>query len=362
MKGKTTMNRLKIEKFEMKYGYYLPSEYKAFLYKYGGDSQFGSCRFEYADSIVSNTLRLPGEMDFHLVPFGDIGNGDYYCFYRYGIEESDYYIGIWLSETKNFVVLASDFKSFMYKCMLDDYMSTLGAYGENISMDIAAGISESLERCEVLSREYGFDFKSIKKMANDMDYHNLMVQHDPNAIQSLCFIGKKLLSYGDDRGRVYLKRVMDIFPQYTAPYYIYGKSRLGFNLNSKIELVQAISSSLVTTGYSYWEEDYLEIPEDVHREILLYADSYIEKEKGFLEKSLCQGRDPYDADLRIECARRWVKEGNISKAICEYSNALFCCEDKEAYREILGYAFKDIKDAGIYYLEEIIAHDLRQLR
>lgn len=362
MKGYANMNRLKIEKFEMKYGYYLPSEYKAFLYKYGGDSQFGSCRFEYADSIVSNILRQPGEMDFHLVPFGDIGNGDYYCFYRYGINESDYYVGIWLSETKNFVVLASDFKSFMYKCMLDDYLSILGADEDGTDMDVAACISESLERCEVLSKEFGFDFESIRNMANEMDYHSLMVQYDPNAVQSLCFIGKKLLSNGDERGREYLKRVMDIFPQYTASYYIYGMTKPGFPKNSGRELVQAINSSLVTTGYSYWEEDYLGIPEDVHREILLYADSYLEKENGFLEKSLYNGRDPYDADLRIECARRWAKEGNISKAIDEYSNALFCCEDAGAYREVLSYAFKDIKDAGIYYLEEIIAHDLRHLR
>lgn len=355
------MNRLKIEKFEMKYGYYLPSEYKAFLYKYGGDSQFGSCRFEYADSIVSNILRQPGEMDFHLVPFGDIGNGDYYCFYRYGIHESDYYIGIWLNETKNFVVLTSDFKSFMYKCMLDDYLSTLGAEEEN-NMDIAAGISESIERCELLSKEYGFDFKSIKVMANDMDYHSLMAKHDPKAIQSLCFIGKKLLSRGDDRGMEYLKKVMEIFPQYTASYYLYGRSNMGLLHSTGRELVKAIGSSLVTTGYSYWEEDYLEIPEDVHREILLYVDSYLENKEGFLEKSLYSGKDPYDADLRLECARRWAKEGNISKAIGEYSNALFCCDDKGAYREVLGYALKDIKGAGIYYLEEIIEHDLKHLR
>ena len=356
------MNRLKIEKFEMKYGYYLPSEYKSFLYKYGGDSQFGSCRFEYADGIVSNILRQPGEMDFHLVPFGDIGNGDYYCFYRYGVGESDYYIGIWLNETKNFVVLASNFKSFMYKCMLDDYLSTLGVDENNNDTDIAAGISESLERCEVLSREYGFDLDMVRKMANDKDYHNLMIKYDPNAVQSLCYIGKKLLSHGDEKGNDYLKRVMKIFPQYTAAYYIYGRPKLGFLLKPGKELIQAIRSSLVTTGYSYWEEDYLEIPEDVHREVLLYVDSLLENEEGFLEKNLYSGRDPYDADFRLECARQWAKNGNISKAIGEYSNALFCCEDSGAYKEVLSCALKDVKDAGIYYLEEIIQHDVRLLR
>ena len=356
------MNSLRIEKFEMKYGYYLPSDYKAFLYKYGGDSQFGSCTFEYADCIVNNILRQPGEMDFHLVPFGDIGNGDYYCFYRYGAARPDYYIGIWLNETKNFVVLASDFKSFMYKCMLDDYLSTMSMDENDKDVETAAGINESLERCQILSEEYGFDFDMVKKMANEMDYHSLMVQHDPHAVQSLCFVGKRLLNYGDDKGKEYLKRVMDIFPQYTASYYIYGRQRLGLLRKSGKELLQALNSSLVTTGYSYWEEDYLEIPEDVHREILLYADSMIKNEEGILEKGLYGGRDPYDADFRLECARHYAKEGNISRAIREYSNALFCCEDKGAYREVLGYALKDIKDAGIYYLEEIIEHDLRLLR
>ena len=64
--------------------------------------------------MISNIVRIYGKMDFHLFPFGFVGNGDYYCFYKYWENREDYFVGIWLHETNNFVVLCKTFKAFMY--------------------------------------------------------------------------------------------------------------------------------------------------------------------------------------------------------------------------------------------------------
>jgi hypothetical protein len=356
------MNKLRFEKFEMKYGYYLPEDFKGFIYKYGGDSQFGSCRFNYPDNIINNLLRLPWEMDFHLIPFGDVGNGDYYCFYRYGPNSKDYYVGIWLHETSNFVILTSSFKSFMYKCVLDDFLSTVIVNEEISSDENAIAASESLERCEELSAEFGFDFEKIRNMKDEFDYHKLMVEYDDSSVQSLCFIGKTLLKRNDIRGFDFLQRAKNVCSFYTAPYYLMAKGLMGIGKNPKEYLLDALKTSLSLTGYSYWEEDYLEIPEDVHREISLFADSFLNEKDDILYKSLYLGSDPYTDELRCKVAKEYVKEGKYNMAMIEYNNALFCCEDKDVAREILRYALSDAKEGGLYYLTGIIEHDIKLLR
>lgn len=354
------MNRIRLEKFEMKYGYYLPIEYKEFLYKYGGDSQFGSCRFEYANNIVNNTLRIPGEMDFHIIPFGDIGNGDYYCFYRYGIKESDYYIGIWLHETRNFVILASTFRSFIYKCVLDEYLSL--AVNDDSDDECGIDYNEIYERSQALAYEYDFDLEKIKKMKDEKDYHKYMAQYDEGSLQSLCYIGKSLLKLKDKEGYKILERIMEIYPNYTAPYYIAGRSLSGRSKKAVELFKKGLRTSLVTTGFSYWEEDYLNIPEDVHRELALFSQMHLKNEDGFLESQLMHGEDPYNTELRIIAAKDYVKNNNYSQAVNEYSNALYCCDDNSQRIEVLQMALDDIKDAGIYYLTGIIQNDLRKLK
>lgn len=356
------MNRLRFEKFEMKYGYFFPLEFKAFMNKYGGDTQFGSCRFEYPDNIINNIIRIPYEMDFHLIPFGDIGNGDYYCFYRYGAEQNEYFIGIWLHETRNFVILASNFKSFLYKCLLDDYLSTVVINEELSEDERLLSSAESLERCDLLSREYGYDLDKVKKMKDEFDYHRLMVEYDNSALQSLCFIGKYLLKNGDKSGFDFLEQGRKVYSFYSAPYYLAGKALININKEPKDIFLKALKTSLVLTGYSYWEEDYLEIPEDLHREITLYVDKYLKDSRDYLEERLYNGQDPYSYELRLEMAKLYASQEKYNDSMIEYSNALFCCDDKNIAKEILKQALQAAKDGGVNYLTGIIEHDIRILK
>lgn len=356
------MSKLRFEKFEMKYGCFLPSDFKQFMYKYGGDVQFGSCRFEYPENIINNLLRIPGEMDIHLIPFGDIGNGDFYCFYKYGSGANNYYVGIWLHETRNFVILASSFKSFMYKCMLDDYMSIILSQEEDLKDDSDILDTESIERCKEISIEYGFDFEKVKKMKNEFDYHRLMVEYDTRAVQSLCYLGKNLTMKNDVNGFSLLNSAKEAYPFYTAPYYITAKALMKLNQDSKFYLLKAMKTSMVMTGYSYWEEDFIEIPEDVHREIALFADQYLKNSDDYFNRSIYNGKDPYDYELRHEMAKRYAKEKNFSMAMIEYNNALFCCEDKLVSKDILKDALMDSIDGGLHYLSKIIEHDIKLIR
>lgn len=228
------MNKVRFEKFEMKYGSYLPEDFKKFMLKFGGDTQFGSCRFEYPENIINNLIRIPGKMDFHLIPFGDIGNGDYYCFYKYGSVADEYYIGIWLHETRNFVILTSNFRSFIYKCLLDDYLSTLIPNDSLSESENAISCEESLLRCRLLSEEYNFDLNKVKNMKNEYDYHKFMIEYDSKAIQSLCFVGKSLIKKKDPKGFNILENVINYCWFYTAPYYLIGKAlyNLGKDCNA----------------------------------------------------------------------------------------------------------------------------------
>ncbi len=356
------MNRLRFEKFEMKYGYFFPSDFKEFMNKYGGDTQFGSCRFEYSNNIINNIIRIPYKMDFHLIPFGDIGNGDYYCFYRYGAEVDDCFIGIWLHETRNFVILASNFKSFLYKCMLDDYLSTVVLNEELSDNERTLTNAESLERCKLLSNEYGYDLDKVKAMKNEFDYHRLMVEYDNRALQSLCFIGKHLLKNGDKGGFDFLERAIAVYPFYTAPYYLAGKGLINTNKDPGDIFKRGLKTSLMLTGYSYWEEDYLEIPEDLHREITLYVDKYLKNSEDYLEKRLYSGEDPYSLKLRLQMARHYSSQGKYYSSMLEYSNAVFCCEEQSAAKEVLKEALKASIDGGINHLTRIIEHDIRFLK
>lgn len=355
------MNKPRLEKFEMKYGYFFPLEYKKFILKYGGDTQFGSCRFEYPDNMINNIVRIPMYMDFHIIPFGDIGNGDYYCFYRNGAKNDEYFIGIWLHETRNFVILASNFKSFLYKCLLDDYLSTIMPE-ESYEGDSKASIEESLIRCNILSNEYEYDFEKVKNMKNEFDYHRLMVEHDGNAVQSLCFIGKHLLKEKNKVGLDFLNRAISAYPKYTAPYYIAGKSLINSSKSTNEKFIKALNTSLVLTGYSYWEEDYIELPEDVHREIALYMEGKLNNKRGFIERGIYLGKDPYDFEFRFNAAKEHVKEGRYHEAMVEYNNSIFCCDNRETVKDILKDALIDAKKGNLNYLLGILEHDIKVIK
>lgn len=356
------MSKIKFEKFEMKYSYFLPAEYKEIMYKFGGDTQFGSCRFEYIDNIINNLVRIPCEMDFHIIPFGDIGNGDYFCFYRYGSSPEEYYVGIWLHETNNFVILASNFKSFMYKCLLDDFLSTVVPNEELSISERQLAFNESLERCEALSRIFDFDLDKVKKMKNEFDYHRLMVEYDEGSLQSLCYIGKYLIKRKDIRGFEFLEDAIKRCSFYTAPYYIVARAMLSIGRSGKDYFQKALKTSLILTGYSYWQEDYLEIPEDVHREIALFIDRFLKDSDDYLERSLYYGRDPYDYKLRVELARQLVEDNRFEEAMIEYNNAIFSLDDRGECKKILKEALAAAQKGKIYYLMGIIEHDIKLIR
>lgn len=357
------MSITKFEKFEMKYGYILPEDFKAFMYKHGGDVQYGSCRFDYPSNIINNLIRIPGYMDFHIVPFGDIGNGDYYGFFRYGSDIDDYYIGIWLHETGNFVILCSSFKSFMYKCLLDDYLSTIVPDDSFSSADeILETNSETMQRCMNIADEFGFDIEKVKTMKNEFDYHRLMVEYDDDALQSLCYLGKQLLKEGNIKGLDLLNMVIKKYPFYTAPYYIAGKFLNGINKDGSVYFKNALRTSLVTTGYSYWEEDFLEIPEDVHREVELYVDEYLKNSTNYIDRRFYLGEDPYSFKLRFDMAKKYYSKGMFEDAVSELNNSIFCTDNVEEKKEALAKAVEVCNAAGYYYLTGITEHDLKNIK
>jgi hypothetical protein len=356
------MVNVRFEKFEMKYGCYLPEDFKKFMNKYGGDAQFGSCRFEYPENIINNLIRIPGEMDFHLIPFGDVGNGDYYCFYKYGEHSEEYYVGIWLHETSNFVILTSSFKGFIYKCILDDYLSTVIPNEDYTDDENFIFSRECIERSEKLSIDYGFDFEKVKQLKDELDYHEFMVEFDKSAIQSLCYLGYKLIKKKDKRGVDFLDIARKIYRPYVAPNYLLGKALINMDKEGMDFFIQGLRGSLILTGYSYWEEDYLEIPEDVHREMALLADAGLKEVNEFFERKLYNGADPYDFEIRLQMARNYAANNDFSMAMVEYNNAVFCCENKVFTKEILTEALQCATKGGLIFLTGLIEQDIRKLR
>lgn len=356
------MSTTRFEKFEMKYGCYLPADFKNFINTVGGDVQFGSCRFEYPVNIINNVLRIPGKMDFHLIPFGDVGNGDYYCFYKYGEKSDDYYVGIWLHETGNFVILSSSFKGFMYKCVLDDFLSTVIPNEDFSDEENILFSSESFERCEKICLEFGFNIEKIKSMKNELDYHKLMIEYDEKAIQSLCYVGYTMIKKLDMDGVNFLDAARKIYLPYTAPNYLLGKALGKMGKDGKDLFLKALRGSLILTGYSYWEEDFLEIPEDVHREMALLVDESLKNADDFFGKSIYNGADPYDYELRLKVARNYIQNKDYSMAMVEYNNAVFCADDKIIIKELLQEALKNAIKGGLYFLSGLIEHDIRKFR
>ncbi|MCX7694493.1 MAG: SMI1/KNR4 family protein [Caloramator sp.] len=354
------MAKGRLEKFEMKYGYFLPNEYKQFIYKFGGDVQFGSCRFEYPENIAANILRIPGKMDFRLLPFGDISNGDLYCFYKYGPEVNDYFIGLYLHETSNFVILSSNFESFLYRCMLDDYFASINGIDEYSFEENISASNECIERCNILSKEYGFDLNEVKQYKTELDYHRLMVNRDKRAVQSLCYLGKYYLENGDfKKGVGYINMVIKTCSNYFAPYYILGRHLIfSGKMDGYAYLKKSLKKSLCLTGYSYWQEDFIDIPEDAHREVALFIEDMYDYDD-LLEGRLMRGIDPYDAKLRKILAEEYLNRGRYKNALEECANALYCSDnDKD---EILNLALKVTKASGDTYLTKIIENDIKNL-
>lgn len=352
------MSRNKVEKFEMKYGYFLPEDFKDFIEKFGGNCTFGSCSFDYREDVTNNFIRSSGKMDFHLVPFGMVGNGDYYCFYRFSEKKEDYFIGIWLSETRNFVILCKTFKSFIYRCALDDFFATIISH-DNLSFKESVKISEeSLKKCYEICGIYGFDIEKIKRIKSQLDYHKLMVEFDESAIQSLCYLGKYYLNINREKAFGYFKRVKSICPTYTAPYYILGKYYMGKGMREcREEFKKGLKSSLIFTGFSYWEEDFIDIPEDVHRSMLSWL-NMLNKDENiiFIDK------DPYNTILRLEIAQKFRKQSKYKEALTEYANAIYCCEDNTLCKDILREALVCSKESGELYLVKLIEYDIKLLK
>ncbi|MEG0641067.1 MAG: hypothetical protein RR515_00585, partial [Clostridium sp.] len=112
----------------------------------------------------------------------------------------------------------------------------------------------------------------------------------------------------------------------------------------------------------YWEEDYIEIPRDVHRNMSYYLDETNISKNDFLEDALVKGRDPYSLILRLEIAERYKSKDKYKEALMEYSNALYCCDDNEICKDILKEALYCCREGGIIYLIKIIEQDIRLLR
>ena len=199
-------------------------------------------------------------------------------------------------------------------------------------------------------------------MKNEFDYHRLMVEYDEGSLQSLCYLGRYFIKRRDIRGFDFLEEAMSRCSFYTAAFYIMARAMLSIGRSGKEYFQKALKTSLVLTGYSYWQEDYLDIPEDVHREMSLFIDKFLEDSEDFLERSLYIGGDPYDYKLRIELARRFTEESRYEEAMIEYNNAIFSSKDKSECKEILKEALISAKKGELNYLVGILEHDIKLIR
>ena len=165
-----------------------------------------------------------------------------------------------------------------------------------------------------------------------------------------------------NKGLFYLKKAYDACKYYTAPYYIAGRMLADDEQESIHFLTKSLKTSLILTGFSYWQEDFLEIPEDVHREVALILDDELKDSEDAFEKRLYMGEDPYSVELRMDMARKYSKMKLYDMSINEYNNALYCAEDKQTKKEILKEALDVINFSGMYFLKKIVEYDIRRLK
>lgn len=357
---------LKFEKFERKYNFSIPDSYRILMTDMGDEYTIGNCEFFPVDDFINNNLRLGGAMEAGLFPFGCLGNGDCFCFLKYGENPGEYYVVLWLSETYNYVVLNSTFDNFLYNCVIQEY-KTLLYPDEYMAEGTRDEIEESTNRINSICSLFDFDLEGIEGAKDEKSLDGLLISRDPFAIQLVCGAGSSMLSNGDAAGAAYLRKAMLFCPEYTAPYYILGKYLLGRDRQNALRLLfQGAMAPLAASGYSYWEEDNIGIPFNVMDEIfdiLMHNEDNLQDEyRGSTFMNFIRMGQPYNDSFRFILAEKYIKDGDFASALRELNNVLLLTKDLKLKIEILEMLIPVYERAGYVWASGVCRRDIKYIK
>lgn len=358
--------RHRYEKFERKYNFPLPDSYKLFVTELGDGYLLGNCEFYSAADFIDNNLRLGGAMEVGVFPFGGLGNGDCFCFLKYGENQDEYYIILWLNETYNYVILNSTFDNFIYNCLLQEYKALLYP-DEYMAEGSREEYNECIERINIVSSLFDFDLEVIEKAKDEDSLNSLILSRDPYAVQLLCMEGKKLLIQDIKEGEKYFTRAMYFAPDYTAHYYILGMYMLEINKAEALKLLfKGAMTPIAASGYSYWDEDDIGIPENVMDDIfnILIANKDIlpdEYKNSPYMNFIIQGK-PYDESYRFVLGEKFLNDGDYNSCIKEFNNALILTEDPKLKIRILEMLIPLYEKVGLVWASGVCRKDMKYIK
>lgn len=358
--------QLRFEKFERKFNFQLPDSYKLLVTEYGDDYIIGNCEFYSSIEFINNNLRLGGAMEVNLFPFGGLGNGDCFCFLKYGENPGEYYIVLWLHENYSYVILNSTFDNFIYNCVLQEYKTLL--YPEEY---MAEGTKEEYEECidkiNCMSVLLGFDVETMEKARNNQDLSRMALARDPFAVQLLCIEGRNMLEKGILKGKNYLEKAMCFAPEYTAPYYLLGNYLLDIDKKEALKiLLKGAKTQVISSGYSYWEEDDAGIPENVLEYLFDTINSNIQyipdefKDSPYIE--FIRQERPYDPAFRFVLAEKFLKDGDYVSCTKELNNVLILSDDSQLKIKVLEMLIPVYERCGLVWASGVCRRDIKFIK
>lgn len=357
---------LKFEKFERKYNFNLPDSYRILVTDMGDEYTIGNCEFFPVDDFINNNLRLGGAMDVGLFPFGGLGNGDCFCFLKYGENLGEYYIVLWLSETYNYVILNSTFDNFLYNCVIQEYKTVLYP-DEYMAEGTQDEYEESINKINAICSLFDFDLERIEKARDEKSLDALLLLRDPFAVQLVCGAGGNLLSKGDERGIDYLNKAVLFCPNYAAPYYILGKYLLDKDKPNALKLLfKGAMTPLAASGYSYWEEDNIGVPSNVMDEIfdiLIHnEDSLPDEYRNSTYMNFIKVGEPYNDSFRFVLSEKYIKDEDYRSALRELNNVLLLTGDLKLKIKILEMLIPVYEKVGYVWASCVCRKDIRYIK
>lgn len=357
---------IRFEKFERKYNFQIPDSYRLLVTELGDGYTIGNCEFYPACDFLDNNLRLGGAMEAGLFPFGGLGNGDCFCFLKYGENPGEYYIVLWLSETYNYVILNSTFDNFIYNCLIQEYKAILFP-DEYMAEGTREEYEECIDKINSVSSLFDFDLGFIETARSEDDLNTLILNRDPFAVQLLCMEGKRLVEKDNIKGQKLLERAIYFSSEYTAPYYILGKYLLDKNKEEALNLLfKASATPVAASGCSYWDEDDIGIPQNVLEEVFSIIidnqDILPEECRNSAYFNFIRQMRPYDDAFRFVLAEKHINDEDYNNAIKELNNVLILTDDNKLKIKILEMLIPIYEKAGCGWACGVCRKDIKYIK